>query len=149
MDRKYAIGQILKHKWFVFVAGIGLGCNLLGLILHDLSKFYPCERRAVDDARPYAWNYHANRNRHHCEFWYSRTGGRGCGDFENGQVLPMPRRYIKEMVADWFGASRAYNGHWPPKTGWTWFNSNFSKMLMHPHTRYEVTQLLMRKGYLK
>lgn len=34
---------ILRHKWFVFKAGLKLGVNPIQLILHDWSKFLPDE----------------------------------------------------------------------------------------------------------
>ncbi len=32
---------IIKHKWFVLLAGIKIGCPLSRLLLHDMSKFLP------------------------------------------------------------------------------------------------------------
>ena len=124
------------------------GCSPLSMLLHDLSKFYPREFGNRRHPLPYAWNHHANHNPHHCEYWHSRTGGRGNGDFFNGQTLPMPEKYIKEMLADWFGASRAYEGFWPPKKDWLWFTISIDKMLMHPLTRWRTVLLLKGKGYL-
>lgn len=43
---------VLRHKWFVFVAGLRRGVPLWQLLVHDLSKFRP------DEWRPYAeWFY--------------------------------------------------------------------------------------------
>lgn len=34
---------ILKHKWFVLLAGLEVGVPLWRLIIHDWSKFTPAE----------------------------------------------------------------------------------------------------------
>jgi len=34
---------IVRHKWFVFVAGTKVGCSWWRLFVHDASKFLPFE----------------------------------------------------------------------------------------------------------
>lgn len=96
---------ILRHKYYV-----GLECFKMGLywhaITHDLSKFLPSEffpymenfhgggknRRSMDEA----WVKHKNRNKHHWDFW---TKG-------DGTPIPIPEKYVKQMIADWKGMGR-------------------------------------------
>lgn len=46
--------------------------------------------------------------------------------------LPMPEKYVREMVADWMGASKAYDGKWP-KEKWLWWEKNREKVLSYCH----------------
>lgn len=145
-----------QHKWFVFVAGLRTGAQLWDLVIHDFSKFGRAEaphygRQFFGDrsdplgfAR--AWAHHQNHNPHHWEYWIPRTG-HDRGGFPGGEPLPMPERYAREMVADWLGASRAYEGAWPrSRSEWTWFQKNFEKLRLHPDTRVAVEQALVRGG---
>ena len=53
-------------------------------------------------------------------------------------ALPMPERYISEMVADWRGAGRAYGN---PNTV-EWYEKNKHNQIMHSETRRRVEELL-------
>lgn len=139
----------LRHKWFVFWAGLRLGgIPILRLILHDLSKFGRSElphynRQFFGDADDpmgfaTAWNHHENHNPHHWGYWIPRTGRFA------GQPLPMPRSYAREMVADWCGAGRAYTGSWDMTE---WLKKNLSGMRLHPDTRAHVIDALAKIGY--
>ena len=99
------------------------GCFKIGLykqgILHDLSKYSPSEfwvgvkyyqgtqspNNAEREALGYssAWLHHKGRNRHHYEYWldYTATGKRG-----EIVPVPMPDRYIAEMLSDRNAASK-------------------------------------------
>lgn len=119
---------IIRHKWFVFRECCRLGIPWLGVI-HDWSKVlpdewwayaryfygdYPTENEVkripawtgftndrVKSAFDQAWLKHQHRNKHHWQYWYL------INDTEPAKSLPMPERYIKEMCADWKGASAA------------------------------------------
>jgi len=211
---------VLRHKWFVFVAGLFTGAPLWRLIVHDWSKFTPSEwfayarffygkpraenpvysagvadRYAMDRERrqhafDVAWLHHQKRNKHHWQYWVlmedSPEGGRyalgtpnnvdysirDCtvlgelgrmgevwirGTYDevgqaqymtaNGVVrdanryraLPMPERYVREMVADWMGAGRAITGKWDAPA---WYEQNKYKMVLHPDARGLVEALL-------
>ena len=125
---------VIRHKWFVFVECCKLGIPFRGII-HDLSKFLPSEwtpyvnyfygdstgeglaaigEFGLAELAPYgfytkdkfnfAWNHHQKRNPHHWQYWILQND-------EDGVVhLPMPEKYIREMVADWRGAGRAIHG---------------------------------------
>jgi hypothetical protein len=58
--------------------------------------------------------------------------------------VEMPEHFVREMIADWIGASRAYEGKWP-KDNWPWLAKNFSKVRVHPNTRLLLLKILSRK----
>lgn len=136
------VKYLALHKWFVFLAGRKVGVSLWQLLIHDWSKLLPSEwlpyaiwfsgephKDGDELAFNRAWLLHQNRNPHHWQFWlltYDR------GDTE---VLEMPDKYVREMVADWAGAGRAITGKWEPGT---WYLKNRDKMKLHPKTRAKV-----------
>lgn len=134
------IVNVLRHKWFVMVAGRQMNVPWRRLLRHDLSKFSWVEIRGYakrfhsksydfEDIDPFerAWAHHVAKNDHHPEHW----GGR-----------PMPEIAIREMVADWMGASRGYEGRWPRRKSWTWYHENFPKLKLHPLTRLRAQTLI-------
>lgn len=141
--------SLLRHKWFVFLEACKLGVPCLGLI-HDLSKFTPREFFAYaryfygpqDDFTKFfskrafsvAWNHHQKRNKHHWQYWLLTNDS----DEPQTVALPMPYRYVLEMVADWRGAGRAYGN---PDTI-RWYESHRDNQIMHPDTRHRVEALL-------
>lgn len=135
---------IVRHKWFVLVAGLKIGAPLWRLIVHDLSKFFPDEWIAyanffyANGKEPefnVAWLYHQRRNKHHWQYWILRED---CG---NVTPIEMPKKYVLEMVADWMGAGRAITGKWEAAS---WFEKNGEVMLLHEVTRSEVDNILAR-----
>lgn len=142
----------IKHKCFVFLAGMKTGAPIVNLITHDFSKFSPSEISHYgrqffgkkDDPLGFskAWNHHQKANEHHWEYWVLVTG-HNRGGYADGDALPMPEKYVREMVADWMGASRAYNGEWPESLDkWDWFKNNFEKIKLHPDTRKKIIEIL-------
>ncbi len=133
----------LKHKWFVLLAGLRTGTPVPLLILHDCSKLTPVGllvygRQFFGDrgdppgfAR--ARLHHRNKNPHHWEYWTPTPGG---------EPLPMPMRYVREMVADWMAAARAYEGRWPDPNNWPWLDQYHQRMLLHPVTRERINLVL-------
>ena len=145
-----------KHKWFVFLAGLRTKTPIWQLIVHDLSKFTPTEAPGYgtqffgkhDDPLgfSYAWNHHQKVNKHHWEHWVM-VSGHARGGYPDGSPLPMPERYAREMVADWLGAARAYEGRWPTTLkDWKWFNNNFEKIKVHKDTRFLLLCILATIG---
>lgn len=144
---------LLKHKYYVFVAGLKLGVNPFRLLWHDYSKFYPDEwfpyvnyfygyadskqdsltfwnkERAFDRA----WLLHQHRSPHHYQFWILRE------DSGATKVLEMPTKYVKEMLADWLGAGKAITGRWEVAT---WYEKNKANIILAPKTRQLVEKLL-------
>lgn len=145
------LSYIARHKWFVFRAGLKTGAPLLALIIHDWSKLTPAEWgpyaryfdptvRRNDWVRfsfDKAWLHHQHHNPHHWQHWILRE--------DNGKVktLPMPRRYMLEMVADWMGAGRAITGRWEVAE---WYAKNRDTIQLAPSTRQAVEDLIEEVG---
>lgn len=138
---------LLKHKWYVFIECCKLGIPLRGL-LHDLSKFLPSEWIPYreyfygDSSKEYvlkelkfevAWAKHQNRNKHHWQHWVLIK--------DNGDVvsLPMPMKYVKEMLADWRGAGKAITGKDNTKS---WYLKNKDNIILHPIARHWIEEQL-------
>lgn len=150
----------LKHKLFVFQAGLRTGAPIWRLVVHDWTKFLPAELPhygrqffgSKDDPEGFAraWLHHQNHNPHHWEYWIERSGhSRATEGKREGLVpMPMPEWAVREMVADWMGASRAYEGTWPTSIeAWPWFIQNWRDMCLdrlHEETRERVS-LIMRE----
>lgn len=143
----------LKHKWFVLLAGIRVTCPLWRLITHDLSKFsykeyFHYQRQFFgkgDEPEEfmYCWIHHQNVNDHHWEYWVPRTGHNRCYlPFDDNEPVNMYWNACLEMVADWLGASRAYEGKWPKRGDWEWMEENFDRLRLHKNTRKNVTSIL-------
>jgi hypothetical protein len=146
----------IKHKWFVFLAGLRVGCPLWRLILHDLSKFFPSELPhynrqffgAADDPAGFirCWLRHQNRNDHHWEWWIPRTRHNRCTPpFPDDALIEMSDGAILEMIADWLGAGRAYERKWPTtETGWLWWEKNKAKILprVHPVSASKIEHIV-------
>ena len=138
---------IICHKWFVFIACCRLGIPWRGIV-HDLSKFRPAEffpyaryfynslpitkRIKVDFDK--AWLLHIHRNPHHWQFWLLQE--------DDGPLkkLPIPIKYLKEMLADWNGAGRAQSG----KDNTTnWYMKNKHKIKLNNVSRLWIERGLM------
>lgn len=143
----------LKHKWFVFWIGLDIKVPIMRLILHDWSKLslkeYKHYQRQFfgpkDDPEGFigAWVHHQNTHDHHWEYFIPRTGHNRCTPpYPDNEPIPMPEDAIREMVADWMGASRAYDGKWPDINNWTWFNDNFPKLRLHEKTRAKILEII-------
>lgn len=144
---------VCKHKWFVLIAGIKIRAPLWNLLIHDLSKFtffefiwYAKTFYAKDGSKKYtesvqfqqAWNRHQKRNKHHWEYWIILAKDDKKG-YSTEVVLPMPKNYILEMVADWMGAGRAITGKWDIKE---WFAKNQTDIKLHHNTRIIVVNIV-------
>ena len=146
---KYIIATI-RHKWFVLLAGRKLPktykVSWYRLLIHDWSKFTLAEAphygrsffgdRGEPDRFQRAWLHHANTNPHHWQYWI----------LEEGKILSMPKKYVHEMVADWMGAGRAYQGSWDMSG---WLVNNLNKIQLEQSTREYVYKILNDIGYQK
>jgi hypothetical protein len=146
---RYA-AKTIEHKVYVFRAGLKTRAPIWRLVIHDWSKFTPAELphygrqffgdRSDPEGFARAWLHHQNLNPHHWEYWIPREvherdpGGRG-----PGQAMEMPEWAVREMIADWMGAGRAYEGAWPGKD-WPWLFANWPRIAprLHPETRILV-----------
>ena len=153
---RYA-SYVIRHKWFVLLAGLRTGAPLWRLIVHDWSKLTPAEwgpyvrkfygswgaaaswdhadaiKAAVDDAFDAAWLHHQHRSPHHWQHWVLRQ------DDGEVKVLRMPPKLVREMVADWMGAGRAITGRWDVAG---WYAANRDKVVLHPDVRVQVENLI-------
>ena len=151
------LSYVVRHKWFVFLGGLRYGVPLHQLAVHDWTKFLPREwipyvnqfyRPGAPKLRAgyfhnpdlgnvafnTAWVRHCMRNRHHWQGYamVSESGG-------DPVTIPMPERFVREMVADWSGASRA-QGFGPDPL--PWYTKNRDRMHLHPQTRERVDALV-------
>lgn len=134
---------IIRHKYYVFVAGEYVGMPEWRLLLHDLSKFRPSEwfpycryfygsgetTQKTQEALDRAWLRHIHRNDHHWQYWILREDNGGT------KLLDMSDKAIQEMVADWAGAGKAITGEWDLAE---WYRKSKHLMLMSPSTRIKV-----------
>ena len=141
----------VRHKWFVALACRRVGVGLWRALIHDLSKFTRAELpqygrqffgdKGDPDGFARAWLHHQNVNPHHWEYWIPRTGHKLGPDVDIPSPLPMPETYVREMVADWMGASRAYTGSW--RIG-DWLVKNRPKMRLHPQTSILIDAVMQQ-----
>ena len=146
---------ITKHKWIVMRYCFRMGLICQGLA-HDLSKYSPTEFLAgakywQGDRSPnnaereaigvsYSWLHHKGRNRHHFEYWVDY-------DLEADTILagmPIPRKYVAEMIADRIGASTVYLGELYDDTApYVYLTKSLDKLwFVHPDVREQLAYLL-------
>lgn len=151
---------VIRHKWYVFLGCIRYQVPLWQAIVHDLSKFHPAEWTAYVNAfytengvtentdtgitsinlNPKAlafakaWNHHQKTNPHHWQYWTIIND-------DDGHVvtIPMPENYIREMLADWWGAGKAITGKADPRG---WYEKKWRTMYLHTATRERVEKML-------
>lgn len=112
---------VTYHKYLV-----AKGCFRVGLyrqgIFHDMSKYGPTEflvgvkyfqgDRSPNNAEredigySSAWLHHKGRNKHHYEYWIDYRSGKEAKLIP----VPMPKRYVAEMIMDRIAASKVYRG---------------------------------------
>ena len=141
------------HRFLVMVGCFRVGLYLQGLT-HDLSKYSPTEfmigarywqgtrspNAAEREVKGYseAWMHHKGRNRHHYEYWtdmhpVSKTY----------EPIPMPRKYLVEMVMDRIAACKTYQGKaYTDGSAFVYFDKGRERHLMHPDTEKQLRYLL-------
>lgn len=139
---------LVRHKWFVLIAGRAAGVSLWRLLIHDWSKFLPCEwlpyaryfyggdeynNQVLQREFDAAWLHHQHFNPHHWQHWVLRE------DSGETKILEMPEHLCREMLADWQGAGRAITGQWGAEK---WYAKNRSKIQLAPKTRIFVDTAL-------
>lgn len=92
----------------------------------------------------HAWLHHIHHNPHHWQHWIfpDKYNLKGAGLVDG--IMMMPHRYVKEMVADWLGSSKAYTGSWDMRD---WLNKNLPKIKLHPQTWIDLENTLCGLGY--
>jgi len=153
--------SLLRHKWYVFVAGGLCKVPFWRRVFHDWSKFTPTEfgryaRWNVGGSRDKrewatAWHHHLRFNDHHPEHWLLPWNGSldfyaGIGSpvAEYVVALPMPEVCVRDLVADHLGAARARTGSWEASQ---WFNENRARWHLHPYTSGCLSYMLINIGY--
>lgn len=135
---------VLRHKYYVYLAGRQLDVPFWILIFHDWDKFLPSEwfpyartfynedgtDKDYEESPEFreAWRKHQKRNKHHWQYWLL-TWDRG-----ETQALPMSDLWVKEMITDWVGAGLA-NGYNDPNA---WYQKNKNLMILHYDARWLV-----------
>ena len=154
MKKTWGHFKTITHHRFLVMAG----CFRVGLIrqglTHDLSKYSPTEfwegaryyqgtrspnaAEREDKGYSEAWMHHKGRNRHHYEYWTDMNRQTRC--YES---VPMPKRYLAEMVMDRIAACKTYEGKaYTPASALNYFLKSRERELMHPKTREELEVLL-------
>ena len=146
---------ITSHKFLVMKYCFKVGLYKQGF-LHDLSKYSPTEfmvgakyyqgTRSPNNAEREAtgvstsWLHHKGRNKHHFEYWVDYVPG----DEHIINGVPMPRKYVAEMVMDRISASRNYLGdkydHTQPLS--YFLKSKERLWFIHPDTKRDLEALL-------
>ena len=146
---------IRQHRRMVMIHCFKAWIPIRGLF-HDLSKYSPTEfipgvlyyqgNRSPNNAEreetgvSKAWLHHKGRNRHHFEYWIDYSVEKD-GNPMTG--MPMPRKYIAEMMMDRMAASKIYNGknyndHFPLQ----YYEKGKHHYMMHPQTEKDLVKLL-------
>lgn len=145
---------------------MALRVPLMQALLHDWTKFFPPEHApyveffyvygTTQQARigpirdvpgfqeriVQARDHHQFKNPHHWQHWLTDEHTNGTGE---AYALPMPERFVREMVADWTGAGRAQG--YPDTVAW--YQKNKHEIVVHPDTQRSIERLLdeaVRKG---
>jgi hypothetical protein len=151
---------VVLHKWYVFLAGLKVGVPVWRLVVHDWDKllprmwipyvdhFYrgnsPVKKRtgyfhdyaSASEAFNAALGSHVALHPHHWQHWLLNvTNETGAYPDITTPAFPMPETYVREMVADWMGASKAQHVGWDVRP---WFIDNSPKMALHTETVRQI-----------
>lgn len=144
---------ITHHKLLVMGYCFRVGLYRQGLA-HDLSKYTPAEfavgakyyqgTRSPNAAEreekgfSQAWMHHKGRNRHHYEYWTDLSPVT-----LRYESVPMPRKYLVEMIMDRIAACRTYQGSaYTDASAYGYFEKSRDRRMMHPQLEKEVEYLL-------
>lgn len=146
---------INQHRRMVRKFCFKLGFYWQGLT-HDLSKYSPVEfwngvKYYTGSESPHiserkekgysnAWIHHHNHNKHHGEYWQDID--------KDGKAspVPMPHKYVYEMVCDRVAASMIYlKDQYNDRAPLEYYLSHMDENQFHPNTR---TMLLVSLHYI-
>ena len=134
------------------------GCFKVGLywqgLTHDLSKYSPTEfltgvryyqgvrspnaAEREDKGYSEAWMHHKGRNRHHWEYWVDMNR-----ETKHYEPVPMPRKYLVEMVMDRRAACIVYEGkNYTPASALNYYLRSRERDIMHQQTQRELEYVL-------
>lgn len=146
---------INAHKLLVMKYCFKIGLYRQGL-LHDLSKYswtefqvgawYYQGHRSPNNAEremtglSAAWLHHKGRNKHHFEYWVDY----GIDAPRVLEGVPMPRKYIAEMMMDRISACRVYDPeHYSDESPLLYYNKGKKRLwFIHEDTRLQLEYLL-------
>lgn len=142
--------SLLTHIHYVREAArIVGGIPTRQLMAHDESKYtaeeFPFYTRQFfgDKGDPSgwarAWLHHIHHNHHHWQHWVFPDNYTPRGSDVEGGIVQMPEVYVREMVADWMGANRAYEQTWDMAK---WLKANLYRIKLHSETRTAVLGIL-------
>ena len=144
---------ITKHRMLVLEGCFRVGLYRQGLC-HDLSKYSPAEfwngaryyqgnrspnaAEREDKGYSEAWMHHKGRNRHHYEYWTDMNLAT-----KTYEAVPMPRKYLVEMVMDRRAACMTYQGKdYRDDSALIYFEKSQERCLMHEETRRQLQYIL-------
>lgn len=144
---------VTRHRHLVMAGCFKIGLYWQGLT-HDLSKFSPEEflvgakyyqgTRSPNVAEreekgfSTAWMHHKGRNKHHFEYWTDLKPGSA-----EYVPVPMPNRYLAEMVMDRIAACKTYKGKsYTDAAALEYFQMSREKSCIHPETAEKLRFLL-------
>lgn len=144
---------ITVHRFVVMKGCFSMGLYWQGLT-HDLSKYAPVEfwngaryyqgvrspnaAEREDKGYSESWMHHKGRNRHHYEYWTDMSPVT-----KTYQPVPVPRKYLAEMIADRVAACKVYEKEkYTPGSALAYLTRSREKDLMHPQTKQELEYLL-------
>ena len=82
--------------------------------------------------------HHKGRNRHHYEYWTDMNMEKRVYE-----AVPMPRKYLAEMVMDRRAACIVYQGkNYTPGSALEYFMRSRERNLMHPDTKMQLEYIL-------
>lgn len=140
---------IIEHKKNVFIE-CWKSKLYIHAFVHDLSKFLPSEFipyaqffYETDRTKNYTtktednlnflngWIKHQKRNKHHWNYWISVN--------RKNEIIPipMPEKYIEQMICDWKGMSRKFGGTWKD-----YYKKNKDTFILHNDTIKEIESRL-------
>jgi len=144
---------ITWHRWLVRDGCFRVGLYWQGLT-HDLSKYSKVEfwngakyyqgtrspNAAEREEKGFSesWMHHKGRNRHHYEYWTDMSTKTWHYD-----AVPMPRKYLAEMVMDRRAACIVYQKDYTPGAELVYLENSRERLLMHPQTLQELRFLLI------
>lgn len=146
---------ITHHKYLVMKGCFAVGLYWQG-ITHDLSKFSWTEFRVgakyfqgdrspnnaerEDIGYSAAWLHHKGRNKHHYEYWVDYS----TREVKGGMApVPMPQKYVAEMLMDRIAASKTYRGKdYTDRDPLDYYESYKEPPFMHSQTREMLEKLL-------
>lgn len=87
-----------------------------------------------------AWLHHKGRNKHHYEYWIDYS----VHDIPGGIApVPMPDRYIAEMIMDRIAASKVYRGReYTDADPLAYYLKGADNILIHEDTKEKLSRML-------